>query len=73
MGDWTVAKGRGEMASGRYVVCPKCAGRFFVGEEFFRLPEARCYCPYCAHEFAARAPAGVPPPARQPTTLDASA
>ncbi len=60
------------MATGRYVVCPQCAGRFFVGEEFFTLPEARCYCPYCAHEFAAHVP-DVTPPARPPTTPGASA
>jgi uncharacterized Zn-finger protein len=40
------------MASGKYVDCPECGKRFFVGDEFFRLPEARCHCPYCSHQFA---------------------
>jgi len=44
------------MASGRYVACPRCGGRFFVGEEFFELREARCHCPYCAHQFSASVP-----------------
>jgi hypothetical protein len=44
------------MASGRFIVCSSCQGRFFVGKEFFELPEARCHCPYCGHEFAASAP-----------------
>jgi DNA-directed RNA polymerase subunit RPC12/RpoP len=42
----------GDMASGKYVDCPECGKRFFVGDEFFRLPEARCHCPYCSHQFA---------------------
>jgi DNA-directed RNA polymerase subunit RPC12/RpoP len=39
------------MASGRFIACPSCNGRFFVGDEFFELPEARCHCPYCGHRF----------------------
>jgi len=29
------------MADFEYVPCPKCEKKFMVGEEFFRLPEAR--------------------------------
>jgi hypothetical protein len=39
------------MADFDYVPCPKCRGTFMVGEEFFRLPEAYCHCPYCGEEF----------------------
>jgi len=34
-----------------YVPCPACKQQFMVGEEFFRIPEAYCHCPFCAHEF----------------------
>jgi len=39
------------MADFDYVLCPHCQGKFMVGEEFFRLPEAYCHCPYCGTEF----------------------
>ncbi len=52
------------MASGQYVACPSCARRFFVGDEFFTLPDARCHCPYCAHQFAVNAPSAGAEPAR---------
>ena len=54
------------MASGRYIACPSCDGRFFVGDEFFALPEARCQCPYCAHQFAASAPDAAAAPRQAP-------
>ena len=47
------------MASGRYLACPSCRGRFFAGDEFFALPEALCHCPYCGHRFAANADAAA--------------
>jgi predicted Zn finger-like uncharacterized protein len=55
------------MASGRYIACPQCGGRFFVGEEFFELSDARCHCPYCGHQFSASEPdaaAATSPPAQ---------
>ena len=54
------------MASGRYIDCPSCGGRFFAGDEFFSLPNARCHCPYCGHRFAANSEAATsaPPQAR---------
>jgi DNA-directed RNA polymerase subunit RPC12/RpoP len=55
------------MASGKYVNCPSCNQRFFVGDEFFTLPEARCHCPYCAHQFSVATPeptASPSPPGR---------
>jgi DNA-directed RNA polymerase subunit RPC12/RpoP len=52
------------MASGKYVNCPQCGKRFFVGDEFFVLPEARCHCPYCSHEFAVNGQAAATSSAR---------
>ena len=43
------------MADFEYVACPKCHDKFMAGEEFFRLPQAYCHCPYCGNEF----PVGV--------------
>jgi hypothetical protein len=43
------------MADFEYVACPKCHEKFMAGEEFFRLPQAYCHCPYCGNEF----PVGV--------------
>ena len=43
------------MADFEYVSCPKCHDKFMAGEEFFRLPQAYCHCPYCGNEF----PVGV--------------
>ena len=43
------------MADFEYVACPKCSEKFMAGEEFFRLPQAYCHCPYCGNEF----PVGV--------------
>jgi hypothetical protein len=43
------------MADFEYVACPKCQEKFMAGEEFFRLPQAYCHCPYCGNEF----PVGV--------------
>ena len=45
-----------------YVNCPKCQGKFMVGEEFFRLSDSYCHCPYCANEF----PVGVAAQKGQP-------
>ena len=39
------------MADFEYVACPKCLEKFMAGEEFFRLPQAYCHCPYCGNEF----------------------
>jgi hypothetical protein len=39
------------MADFADVPCPRCQRVFMVGEEFFRLPDAYCHCPYCATEF----------------------
>ena len=39
------------MADFEYVACPKCHDKFMAGEEFFRLPQAYCHCPYCGNEF----------------------
>ncbi len=46
------------MADFEYVPCPKCEKKFMVGEEFFRLPEAFCHCPYCGNEFKVGVAAG---------------
>ena len=42
---------RRAMADFEYVACPKCQEKFMAGEEFFRLPQAYCHCPYCGNEF----------------------
>jgi len=34
------------MADFAYVPCPSCKKEFMVGNEFFRLPQAFCHCPY---------------------------
>ncbi len=39
------------MAQVIYVTCPKCQGEFYVGPEFFSIPESYCHCPYCEKEF----------------------
>ena len=39
------------MADFRFVPCPRCSRRFMAHEEFFRIPEAFCHCPYCGNEF----------------------
>jgi hypothetical protein len=49
------------MADFADVACPQCHQVFMVGEEFFRLPEAYCHCPYCATEFRVGVAAGQPP------------
>ena len=46
------------MADFEYVACPKCHEKFMVGEEFFRLPQAYCHCPYCGNEFPVGIAAG---------------
>ena len=40
------------MADFEYVACPKCHDKFMAGEEFFRLPQAYCHCPYCGNKSA---------------------
>ena len=37
-----------------YMICPQCKRRFMVHQEFFRIVEAYCHCPFCAHEFKPR-------------------
>jgi len=46
------------MADFEYVSCPKCHDKFMAGEEFFRLPQAYCHCPYCGNEFPVGVAAG---------------
>ena len=46
------------MADSEYVACPKCHDKFMAGEEFFRLPQAYCHCPYCGNEFPVGVAAG---------------
>ena len=46
------------MADFEYVACPKCHDKFMAGEEFFRLPQAYCHCPYCGNEFPVGVAAG---------------
>jgi len=46
------------MADFEYVSCPKCHEKFMAGEEFFRLPQAYCHCPYCGNEFPVGVAAG---------------
>jgi NAD-dependent SIR2 family protein deacetylase len=46
------------MADFEYVACPKCHDKFMAGEEFFRLPQAYCHCPYCGNEFRVGVAAG---------------
>ena len=46
------------MADFEYVACPKCHDKFMAGEEFFRLPNAYCHCPYCGNEFPVGVAAG---------------
>ena len=48
------------MADFDYVPCPRCREKFMVGEEFFRLADAYCHCPYCAVEFRVGVAAGEP-------------
>jgi uncharacterized protein YbaR (Trm112 family) len=40
------------MAQVIYVACPQCQGQFYVGPEFFSIPESYCHCPYCEKEFS---------------------
>ena len=47
------------MADFEYVACPKCHDKFMAGEEFFRLPQAYCHCPYCGNEFPVGVAAGA--------------
>ena len=47
-----------ELADFEYVSCPKCHDKFMVGEEFFRLPQAYCHCPFCGNEFPVGVAAG---------------
>jgi hypothetical protein len=46
------------MADFEFVACPKCHDKFMAGEEFFRLPQAYCHCPYCGNEFPVGVAAG---------------
>jgi ribosomal protein S27E len=46
------------VADFEYVSCPKCHDKFMAGEEFFRLPQAYCHCPYCGNEFRVGVAAG---------------
>jgi hypothetical protein len=46
------------MADFEYVSCPQCHDKFMAGEEFFRLPQAYCHCPYCGNEFPVGIAAG---------------
>jgi PHP family Zn ribbon phosphoesterase len=39
------------MADFEYTPCPKCKGKFMLGTEFFRIPNAYAHCPYCGTEF----------------------
>jgi hypothetical protein len=50
--------GERTMADFEYVACPKCHEKFMAGEEFFRLPQAYCHCPYCGNEFPVGVAAG---------------
>ena len=51
------------MADFEYVSCPQCHDKFMAGEEFFRLPQAYCHCPYCGNEFPVGIAAGETPKA----------
>lgn len=53
------------MAQVIYVPCPECRRQFYVGPEFFSIPDSYCHCPYCGEEFsvcespeASRSPGG---------------
>jgi hypothetical protein len=54
------------MADFAYVPCPKCGQKFMAGQEFFRIPEAYCHCPFCAHEFSVYRGAGEAGAPQQP-------
>jgi hypothetical protein len=40
------------MAQVIYVPCPECRREFYVGPEFFSIPDSYCHCPYCGAEFS---------------------